>query len=66
MIALWVAAGLGQGVHFESYYLILDLHLWWAGGAAVIPSARFLVSSLDNIPLSCRRSQFNSAVSPAR
>ena len=34
MIAMWVGAGVGWGLHFESYclYWILDLHLWWTGG----------------------------------
>ena len=65
MIVLCVGAGPVRGVHFASYYVILDLHLLWMGGASVISSARCLVSSLDNRPLSCNMLQLTSAVSPA-
>ena len=60
----WCWDGTGRSfceLLFETRFtLVVD------GGAAVIPSARFLVSSLDNRPLSCRRSQLTSTVSPAR
>ena len=32
MMVWWVGAGLRRGVHFASYYEILDLHLLWTGG----------------------------------
>ena len=61
----WVGFGLGQGVHFASYYDIIDLHLLWTGGGAVIPRARCHIFSLDNRPISCSRPKLTRAVSPA-
>ena len=66
MIALWVGAGLGRGVHFAKLLFDTLFTLVVDGGAVVIPSALCLVYSLDNRPLSCRMSQLTSAVSPAR
>ena len=32
MMAWWVGVGMGWGLHFASYYEVLNLHLLWTGG----------------------------------
>ena len=63
----WGGCGAGRptggglvGVFDTQFAIVVD------GGALGIPKSRCLVSSLDRIPLSWRKSQFTSAASPAR
>ena len=66
MMALWVGAGLVQGIHFANLLFDTQFTLVVDAGTAVIPSALCLVSSLDNRPFSCRMSQLTRVVSPSR
>ena len=62
-VVCWCWAGTGRSfcelLCDTRFTLVVD------GGASVISSARCLVSSLDNRPLSCNMLQLTSAVSPA-
>ena len=60
--------GCGAGRSFRGFFFVLDTRLALVVDRemAGIPRAGCLVYSLERIPLSWRRSQLTSAVSPAR